>query len=78
MSRQAFLVFVDLPDGVSLGEFASHLADAHRSQAANYRPDDLLSTVENIEVFASVASADLPASVDSEEPVTRLKVVGQP
>lgn len=67
MSRQLFMVAIDVPDGVTLGEFVSHLTDAHRSMVATYAAEDPMSAAGEIEVFAAVASCDLPA-VQTAEP----------
>lgn len=80
MTRQIFMVAVEIPDGVSISEFASHLCDSHRARMLDYiaeDPTDPMCSIANFSVFAGVDPADLTAPLAVEEPVARLKVVGQ-
>jgi hypothetical protein len=65
-SRFTYVIVMDAPAGVSLGEGASHLADGHLLTVAGYHPSDPMSRAGPIEVFGGVPSADLPAAVDAE------------
>jgi hypothetical protein len=44
-----FTVGADVPDGVTIDEFASHLADAHRMAVRRYHPDDPLAGMSEID-----------------------------
>lgn len=58
--KSALIIFVDLPAGVSLGEFASHVSDGSLLLAASYDATDPMSRMGPIEVFGAVPSAELP------------------
>lgn len=48
--KHAFVVYVDVPEGVSVPEVASHLADAHRAAVRSYDRSDPMSTMAEITV----------------------------
>ncbi len=68
MGKHPFIVFVDVPEGVTVGEVASHLADAHRMMVRSYSELDPMHGVVEIEVMAGVPISQLPASQVDQDP----------
>lgn len=58
--KQPFVVLVDVPEGVSLAEIASHLSDSSRAMTNGYDANDPMSALGEIDVFAGVAQGALP------------------
>jgi hypothetical protein len=48
--KQAFLIRVDVPEGVSADEVASHRADAHRMAVRGYHESDPMHGMAEIDV----------------------------
>lgn len=59
--KQAFIVYLDVPEGVEESEVMGHLTDAHRRAVSAYHESDPIREMTEIEVAAFSAGVSLVA-----------------